>query len=461
VAVYTINPSTTNWGRVVSYGNYANARAGSGTKTLDTSNTGFAGQYYINPNYYCVQSFLSFDTSSVVGTIVSASLEIYIESVTQNEAYDLQARLYNFGTSVTTADFVAGSSLSSQTLLADKDPASLSNGAYYALDDVALAANINQSGSTRILFCSSDQVNNDAPSTTMGVPTDKVAFTNPSGTNPPKLIITTADSANGDLAQTIANFTLSATATRTTNGAFSQSFGDFTISAAGAVGGAGQGVLAQSIGDFTISFTAARITNCYLDSSFGDFTLAATSVLPVAGELSQSIGDFTLDAYSLPEIEGELTASIGDFTLSATSTGANQGVLSSSIGNFILVAVESGPAWPSLYDFPQSPLDGTWRRERGDDTLRTEREVGARQYRARNGGNYADATFAILVTNKLALDLLDRFFRDDCKNGATPFYWIDPETGDNLAWLWASPPQIRHVARETYRVECALLKEAA
>jgi hypothetical protein len=456
VAVYTINPSTTNFGAILSTAsNYNNARAGSGTLSVFTSSV-VAGQYVFASDKGCYETFLSFDTSSVVGTIVSAELQLYADEKQTSEAYDVQARLYDFGTSVTTADWIAGASLSSYTLLASLAGSSHTLNAYNTLGDVALAANINQSGDTRILLCSSDLVDGDPPTTY-----DYIAYHTPSETNKPKLVITTADSTNGELAKTIAAFTSSATGVRKTNGVLSQSVGGFTATIEGAVGGSGEGVVAQSIGAFTLSATISRTTNAYLESSIGDFGLGATTAVPIAGTLSQSIGSFTLLAQSKEPIEGDLSQSIGSFTLAATSTAALQGALSASIGNFLLVAIESGPAWPSLYDFPQSPLDGTWRRERGDDTLKTEREVGARQYRARNGGNYADVTFAIMVPNKNALDLLDCFFRDDCKNGATPFYWIDPDTGENLAWLWASPPQVRHVALQTYRVECALLKEAA
>jgi hypothetical protein len=457
VAVYTINCST-NHGYLRSTGGSYNSVRGGNSLTATASAQHYAGQHNLSGTFYLYEAFLDFDTSTVVGTISSVVLKVYGYSLATDNSYTLEARLYPFGTSLTTADWVPGSDMSGDTLLASLASGSFSVGAYNSFTDVAFVANINQAGRTRFYIATDRMRTATSPASNKQ---ETAGWDSATGTNPPQLVITTADSTNGEVVKTIAAFTLSSTATRKTNGALSQDVGTFGLSAQGAVGGAGEGVLNQSIGTLSLSGTIVRKTNAYFDNSFGDFGLGATTAVAIEGVLSASIGTVGLNAYSLPGIDGVLSQSIGAFELDATSTGANQGVLSASIGSFLLVAVESGPAWPSIYDFPQSPLDGTWRRERGDDTLRTDRAVGARQYRTQNGGNYADVTFAIMLKSNLAKDLLDRFFRDDCKNGATPFYWIDPETGDNMAWLWAAPPQIRHVARETYRVDCALLKEAA
>lgn len=457
MATFTIYATAANSGRITSTdNNYNNARSGSGT--LSTATQPRAGQFKQTVSFTVYEAFIEFDTSVLSGaTIVSATLEGYLQARYIDSSFTTQARLRDFGSAITTADWVAGASLSALTNLATLASGSTTVGAWNAFADVALAANLNTSGKTRILLCSSRTVSGTAPGTSTS---EYLVFPTPDGTNSFRLIVETEEN-NGELSQSIGDFSLSATGEVSTHGLLSQSIGDFTLAAAGTVSGEGEGVLNQSIGDFTLSATGTVVTNGYLSSSIGDFTLAATTAAPAKGVLSASIGEFTLAAAAGPSIEGTLSASIGEFTLVATNSGGIDGVLSASIGEFLLVAVESGPPWPVLYDFPQKPLDGTWRRERGDDTLRSDRSVGARQYRAQNGGNYADATFAIMVKSKNALDLLDRFFRDDCKNGAKPFYWIDPETGDNMAWLWAAPPQIRHVARETYRVDCALLKEAA
>lgn len=457
MATYTIYATAANSGRVTSTdSSYSTARSGGGT--LSTSTQPRSGQLKQTISSTVYEALLEFDTSVLSGkSIVSATLEGYLSARYLDASFTTQARLRDFGASITTGDWVAGASLSSLTSLATLASADTTVSAWNEFTDVALAANLNTSGNTRILLCSSRTVSGTAPGTSTS---EYLVFPTPDGTNSFRLIVET-DENNGELDKTIAAFTLSSTATRKTNGALSQEFGTIGLSAVGSVGGAGQGVLNQSIGTFGLSSTIARKTNSYLDLSIGQFTLGATTAVALEGTLSQSLGSFVLSATAGPIREGVLSQSIGSFTLLATNEAENEGVLSASIGAFLLVAVESGPPWPVLYDFPQAPLDGTWRRERGDDTLRSGGEAGARAYRARNGGNYADVNFAIMVKSKNALDLLDRFYRDECKNGATPFYWIDPETGDNLAWLWAAPPQIRHVAHETYRVECALLREAA
>jgi hypothetical protein len=456
VAVYTINCST-NHGYLRSSGGSYNSVRGGNALTATASAQHYAGQHNLSGTFYLYEAFLDFDTSTVVGTISSVVLKVYGYSLAIDNSYTLEARLYPFGTSLTTADWVPGSDMSGDTLLASLASGSFSVGAYNSFTDVALVSNINQAGSTRFYIATDRMRTSTSPASNKQ---ETAGWDSATGTNPPQLVITTSD-PTGNLTSTLAAVTSSATGTLEIAGAATPSLADLVLSSTATISGTQEGLLNASLADLTLSSTVAIETFGYSEVTLGDVTLSTVALVDLNGSLTATLDALTAQAVIAWDFTGALTATLDALTLGSVNISGVDASVTATLGALTLQAVESGPPWPVQYDFPQSPLDGTWRRERGDDTLRSDRAVGARQYRTQNGGNYADVTFAIMLKSKSALDLLDRFFRDDCKNGAKPFYWIDPETGDNMAWLWAAPPQIRHVARETYRVDCALLKEAA
>lgn len=456
MAVTTLN-ATTNQGYVRSTAsNYSNMRAGTGTKTLTQSTTQLSGQQFLGGTHYMDEAFLEFDTSTITGTITSVVLKVYITNIYADNSFTCQARLYDYGTSLTTADWVPGNDVSGDTLLATLASGSMSASAYNSFTDVAFPANINTSGKTRIYLASDNFASATSPGSNER---ETFIFQSPTGANPPQLVITTSD-PQGALTQTVGTVTLASTVGIETFGVVSQELGLVTLSAAGEGATAGAGSLNQEVGSVTLSAAVQSETNAYLEATVGEIYLATGALLPLEGELTASI-EVSLSGIIARNTEGALSQTVGTISL-ATSTDVNlNGELAATVGTIYLSALESGPAWPVLYDFPQTPLTGTLRRERGDDTLRSDREVGARQYRAQSGGNYADVTFTIQLKSNDARDLLDRFYRDDCKNGAGTFYWTDPETGEHGPWAWAAPPQITALKRGLYRVDCALLKEAA
>lgn len=111
---------------------YNTARAGSGTKTAVAGNVEIdVGQYKSTTTYYVYEGFLSFDTSSVTGLPTSATLSVYVfdDGATSAE-FTMNARAYDWGASLTTADFVAGASLSGSALRATLATSGITNNAY-------------------------------------------------------------------------------------------------------------------------------------------------------------------------------------------------------------------------------------------------------------------------------------------------------------------------------------------
>lgn len=455
MAVVTLN-ATTNQGYVRSQAsNYSNARAGSGSKTLNQTTLQLPGQQFLGGVHYIDEAFLEFDTSTITGTITSVVLKVYITNVYADNSFTCQARLYDYGTSLTTADWVPGADVSGDTLLATLASGSMSANAYNSFTNVAFPANINTSGKTRFYLTTDNFASATSPGSNEK---EAFIFQSPTGTNVPQLVITTSD-PQGALTSTIAAITLSAAIGIETFGALGTGIGTIGLTATGEGAAAQSGVLNQSIGDIAISSDIAIETFAYLDVSIGAITLSTAAALPVVGTLSKSIGNITLAGIAARDTAGSLSTSIGNILLTTSTSSEITGALTASIGAIVLTAVQSETQWPKVYAFPQTPLDGTWRRTPGDDSLRSDRGIGARQYRARQSNNYSDAVFAIMLTTAAQRAELHRFFEQDCASGAKPFLWADPETGDVVRWTWAEPPLLAHQALENYRVECAVRRE--
>ena len=152
-------------------GTYAAARAGTASPfgADDAATYAIVGQAKVTANfteYQVDEAFLAFNTSSIpdTDTVSAAVLNLTSQSDGSITDFTIEARLSDWGTGLTTADYVAGASLSGLTLLAHRDTASgwTVNTAYDLTDD-AFAANVNKTGTTRLLLCSDHTTGNTAP----------------------------------------------------------------------------------------------------------------------------------------------------------------------------------------------------------------------------------------------------------------------------------------------------------
>jgi hypothetical protein len=457
VAVYTLD-ATTNHGYIRSQSStYNNARAGTGTKTAFATAAHLAGQQNVASTHYHYQAFLEFDTSSIVGTITSVELKIYVNSVAADNAFTLQARLFDFSTSLTVADWVPGVDTSGDTLLATLASGSLSAGSYNSFTNVAFPANINTAGMTRFYVTTDNFVAGTPPG---GNNEEFCWWLSATEANPPQLVVTTGN-PTGSLSKSLSNATVSAAATLAIAGALALTIADAAVVGTANLSGTADGVLAQTLADATVTGTIGVETFGYLDVTLDDATVYTEVLVEIGAQASATLDEAVASGVVAWDFTGAASITLDDAVVGATTVGGISGSLTATLDDATVQAGEFGPLWPGANDFPQLPLDGTYRVTLGDDTLRTDAEIGARQYRARHGGNYADVTFAVMLKSNAAKDTIDRFYRDDCANGATPFYWTDPESETIKAWLWAAPPQIQYVAPQVWRVECALLREAA
>ena len=141
------------------------------------------------------EAFLGFDTSSIpdTDTVSAAVFNLTSSGDFSTTDFTIEARLYDWGTGLTTADWVAGASLSGLTLLAHRDTASgwTGNTAYDLTDD-AFAANVNKTGTTRLLLCSSRTTAGTSPTIDVREYVNAYSADSTGTTADPKLTVTYA-----------------------------------------------------------------------------------------------------------------------------------------------------------------------------------------------------------------------------------------------------------------------------
>lgn len=145
---------------------YSTARSGNNLNAGSGAAYGSVGQYGTIP-YICYEMFLSFDTSSIPdgATISAVTLSLYGKADASDTDFTINARAYDWGASLTTADWIAGASLSGNTLLATFATSGFSAAGYndFTSESAFLTA-INKTGTTYIVLSSSRHEGANAPS---------------------------------------------------------------------------------------------------------------------------------------------------------------------------------------------------------------------------------------------------------------------------------------------------------
>jgi hypothetical protein len=133
---------------------YLDARAGA---NIMTDSYGYAGRDVAAGTYYVFDLYASFDTAVVPDddVITDVVLSLNLEEDGSTTDFTMEARLFDWGASLTTADWVNGADLAALPLLATLPTAGI--GATGAFKDFtsesAFIGAINSTGSTRMLIC--------------------------------------------------------------------------------------------------------------------------------------------------------------------------------------------------------------------------------------------------------------------------------------------------------------------
>ena len=143
-----------NRGRVYSASaTYSTARSGGGA--LLQNSEFWVGQ---QTGYTVHESFLDFDTSGLPDNAVISNCDLAINVINDLSATDftIKASLRDYGSALTTADYVAGASLAALTLLASKSTSGIATNEYISLTpESAFNSNVSLTANTRIILFSS------------------------------------------------------------------------------------------------------------------------------------------------------------------------------------------------------------------------------------------------------------------------------------------------------------------
>ena len=142
---------------------YGNARAGA---NLAVSTTNIeVGQDRQGTARSVWEAFLTFDTSVLVGDILSVALSVYgIDDLSLTDFTIEGRRRDTGGEAITTDDWIAGALIPLTPLMFQLSSVSWNVGAYNEFStEAAAAALLNQSGFTKIMLCSSRQFAADDP----------------------------------------------------------------------------------------------------------------------------------------------------------------------------------------------------------------------------------------------------------------------------------------------------------
>lgn len=189
MTTYTLYANNANSGDVeCSSASASSVLDGTGSTIANSAAAAFAG-YYIS--YSADQVMIEWDTSGVSGSISSATFSLYVLSSTTNSDNDtLQLRLFDFGASITTADYRTDTQFAACTLLAHR--LDLSGSGYNDFTSDALTTNIGNP-TTRAVLCTDRFAAGGTPTAEYYVQCIVQGGTSTS----PKLTIVTADAPAG------------------------------------------------------------------------------------------------------------------------------------------------------------------------------------------------------------------------------------------------------------------------
>ena len=143
---------------------YATARSG-GSLVATTNGTSFTtGQV---ADFTCYEIFIGWDTSAIndAETVSSATISLY-GSVNQSTTdFTMNVRDFNWGSTLTTADWIAGASLSGNTLLATFDTTGYATTGYNDFtSQAAILTSVSKTAFTYVVVSSSRHEGNNQPS---------------------------------------------------------------------------------------------------------------------------------------------------------------------------------------------------------------------------------------------------------------------------------------------------------
>ena len=111
--------------------------------------------------------------------------------------------------------------------------------------------------------------------------------------------------------------------------------------------------------------------------------------------------------------------------------------------------------WPT--SLPQNPNDDSFGEELGENTVRTQMEVGPPKVRRRHTAAVDSMPVSFDMTDS-QLATLKTFFRTTTKDGSLVFDFTHPITAATEEWRFLTAPKIRYIGPDWHEVSFALEK---
>lgn len=197
MATYTIYGDPADGDLYATASVYSAARTMYPATTLYSGNSAtgaVVGQELYLGSYYIYQAFIGFDTSSVSGTVTSATLDLFIYNDLSATDFTIEARASDWASAVTTADYIVGGDISPSTLRATLSTSGITVGQYNSFtSESGFPASIGSS--VKLLLCSDKNRLGTAP-TAQDAVVFRTGDMTPQATYAPRLTITTLSPAS-------------------------------------------------------------------------------------------------------------------------------------------------------------------------------------------------------------------------------------------------------------------------
>lgn len=207
--VTTVYAGTADDGVQIDGTDYSGTRGGTGTKDLTSTINGenvalevLHQQFNGTSNTRITEAFIGFDTSSIPDTdAVSAAALGLVENTGYGHVFDtadtLEARIYDWSTTVTTADWRTGTQYAALTLVASLASGSWSASGYNTLTEngTNFQSNVNKTGTTRLILGTAGLASGAAPGSDKTSYWGIMSADNTGTTDDPKLEVTHAAAA--------------------------------------------------------------------------------------------------------------------------------------------------------------------------------------------------------------------------------------------------------------------------
>jgi len=199
--VTTVYAGTADAGIESSSSNKDTAMDGGGGVSVNATATtnNWLGSAFSSPNYYIQAGYFPFDTSAITDTdtVSDAVFSLYGRTGNASRTFELRAWIYDFGATVTTADWRTTAQLAALTQVAHfPNSSAWSTSGYNDFTNDALPANVSLTGTTYIIVSDDLHETDTAPTVADDV---EAYFADQAGTtNDPKLVVTHAAGGGGD-----------------------------------------------------------------------------------------------------------------------------------------------------------------------------------------------------------------------------------------------------------------------